>query len=102
MNKFSFVLYTNMAAMQTTSWSSGQYTLLFTNNAQDISHHKCCHIIKTFPSIAPKSVTLTEYNILFGFQMEAFRAVDDGNGQPLVGNYRPPCPLHSRSVTASF
>ncbi|KAK2563709.1 Carbonic anhydrase 2 [Acropora cervicornis] len=35
-------------------------------------------------------------------QMEAFRAVENGSGEPLVGNYRPPCPLHSRTVAASF
>nr|ACJ64663.1 hypothetical protein A030-E11 [Acropora millepora] len=35
-------------------------------------------------------------------QMEAFRAVENGNGEPLVGNYRPPCPVHSRTVAASF
>ncbi|KAJ7387921.1 Phospholipase A2 crotoxin acid subunit CA [Desmophyllum pertusum] len=35
-------------------------------------------------------------------QMEAFRAVDDGHGKPITGNYRPPCPLHTRTVAASF
>lgn len=35
-------------------------------------------------------------------QMEALRALDDSQGHPMVGNYRPPCPLHSRTVTASF
>lgn len=35
-------------------------------------------------------------------QMKAFRSLENGQGQPLVGNYRPPCPLHSRTVAASF
>ncbi|KAM7432493.1 Phospholipase A2 crotoxin acid subunit CA [Porites harrisoni] len=35
-------------------------------------------------------------------QMEAFRTVDDRFGDKMVGNYRPPCPLHSRTVSATF
>ena len=34
--------------------------------------------------------------------MEAFRTVDDRFGNKMVGNYRPPCPLHSRTVSATF
>ena len=34
--------------------------------------------------------------------MEAFRGVDDRFGNKMVGNYRPPCPLHSRTVSATF
>ncbi|XP_068711035.1 carbonic anhydrase 2-like [Montipora foliosa] len=35
-------------------------------------------------------------------QMQALRSIENGQGQPLVGNYRPPCPLHSRTVAVSF
>lgn len=35
-------------------------------------------------------------------QMEAFRSVMNRDGKPMVGNYRPPCPLHERAVKTSF
>jgi len=34
--------------------------------------------------------------------MAAFRALDDASGKPMFGNYRPPCPLHHRTVATSF
>jgi len=34
--------------------------------------------------------------------MAAFRALDDASGKPMVGNYRPPCPLHHRTVATSL